>query len=83
MQIDLSKIFRAINKEPIIKIRKFFWVVLAEVIRLTSNDRTSTFKMHMRSLEDIRTREISVLKTLHLYLKKTSKILVIILQYYH
>ena len=30
VQIDLSKIFRAINKEPIIKIRKFFWVVLAE-----------------------------------------------------
>lgn len=73
VQIDLSKIFRAINKEPIIKIRKFFWVVLAEVIRLTSNDRTSTFKMHMRSLEDIRTREISVLKTFASVSKKNIK----------
>lgn len=73
VQVDLSKIFRAINKEPIVKIRKFFWIVLAEVIRLTSNDRTSTFKMHMRSLEDIKLRDVSVLKTFTSVSKKNIK----------
>lgn len=53
IQIELSKIYRAIRKEESLKIRKFFWIVLAETIRLTSNDRTSTFKMHMRPIEEI------------------------------
>ena len=73
VQIDLSKIFRAISKESIIRIRKFFWIVLAEVIRLTSNDRTSTFKMHMRSLEDIKSREVSAIKTFTSISKKNIK----------
>lgn len=73
VQIDLSKIFRSINKEPTVKIRKFFWIVLAEVIRLTSNDRTSTFKMHIRSLEDINSREVSALKTFVSISKKNIK----------
>ncbi|MDD2530722.1 MAG: hypothetical protein PHN41_05780 [Bacteroidales bacterium] len=63
IQIELSKIYRAIRKESNLKIRKFFWIVLAETIRLTSNDRTSTFKMHMRSIEEIMTRHISAIKT--------------------
>ena len=57
IQIELSKIYRAIRKESNLKIRKFFWIVLAETIRLTSNDRTSTFKMHMRSIEEIMTKQ--------------------------
>jgi len=63
IQIDLSKIFRAIRFEKSLKIRKFFWVVLAETIRISSNDRTSTFKLHIRSVEDIQNRKISALKT--------------------
>lgn len=62
-QIELSKLYRAIRKEPKLKIRKFFWVALAETIRLTSNDRTSTFKMHMRPIDEINSRYISVIKT--------------------
>ncbi|WP_163409011.1 TRM11 family methyltransferase [Flavobacterium ajazii] len=62
-QIELSKIHRAIRREKSLKIRKFFWVALAETIRLTSNDRTSTFKMHMRPIEEINSRQISALKT--------------------
>lgn len=59
VQVELSKIHRAIRKENDLFLRKFFWVALAEVIRLTSNDRTSTFKMHIRSSEDINSRKLS------------------------
>lgn len=63
IQIELSKIYRAIADEQSLKIRKFFWIALAETVRLTSNDRTSTFKMHMRPLDEINSREISAIKT--------------------
>ena len=62
IQVELSKIYRAVRKEPILKIRKFYWVALAETIRLTSNDRTSTFKMHMRPIEEIKSRQVSAMK---------------------
>lgn len=73
IQIELSKIYRAICKEQSLKIRKFFWVVLAETIRLTSNDRTSTFKMHMRPIEEINTRLVSAIKTFTTVSKKNIK----------
>ena len=73
IQVELSKIYRAIRREPNIKIRKFFWVALAETIRLTSNDRTSTFKMHMRPIEEINSRQISAIKTFTSVSKKNIK----------
>lgn len=73
VQIDLSKIYRAIRREPNLRIRKFFWVALAETIRLTSNDRTSTFKMHMRPIEEISTRQVSAVKTFGSISKKNIK----------
>ncbi|WP_276378920.1 hypothetical protein [Flavobacterium sp. H4147] len=73
IQIELSKIYRAIRSEQSLKIRKFFWVALAETIRLTSNDRTSTFKMHMRPIEEINSRQISALKTFLSVSKKNIK----------
>ena len=72
-QIELSKIYRAIRREQSLSIRKFFWVVLAETIRLTSNDRTSTFKMHMRPIEEINSRQVSALKTFVSVSKKNIK----------
>ena len=73
IQVELSKIYRAIRREHNLKIRKFFWVVLAETIRLTSNDRTSTFKMHMRPIEEINSRQISAIKTFTSISKKNIK----------
>lgn len=52
-QRDLSKIRRAIIQVPEKKYRYFFWVTMSETIRLCSNDRTSTFKLHRRTQEDI------------------------------
>lgn len=61
-QIDLSIIRRAIMKEPNQMFRNFFWVIIAEVIRTGSNDRTSTFKLHKRSDDDIKRRNIDNIK---------------------
>ena len=61
IQIDLSKIRRAILHVAFSEIRCFFWVVFSEVIRTSSNDRTSTFKLHQRSVENIEERNIDVI----------------------
>jgi len=47
-QIGLSRIRRAIMAEDSPVTRRFLWVALAETVRLTSNSRTSTFKLHIR-----------------------------------
>ncbi len=56
---ELSKIVRAIRNEDTLAIRRFYWVILAETVRLSSNDRTSTFKLHARHKDDIAKRDIS------------------------
>lgn len=53
VQIALSKVRRAIREEGTLWARRFFWVALAETARVTSNSRTSTFKLHIRTQEDI------------------------------
>lgn len=63
VQKELSKLRRAILMEENLSTRKFFWIALAEVIRNCSNDRTSTFKMHIRTNEDIENRKILPIST--------------------
>lgn len=63
IQIDLSKIRRAIKQLECDEIRCFFWVVFSEVIRTGSNDRTSTFKLHQRTNENIKERNIDVINS--------------------
>jgi hypothetical protein len=53
IQIALSKVRRAIREEAAPWARRFFWVALAEIARATSNSRTSTSKLHIRTQEDI------------------------------
>lgn len=62
IQIALSKIRRAIQAVEITSIRYFLWVIMSEVIRTGSNDRTSTFKLHRRTDEDIQKRKVNVTK---------------------
>lgn len=62
IQIDLSRIRRAIQAVDSQIIRFFLWVIMSEVIRTGSNDRTSTFKLHRRSEENIQKRDIKVIK---------------------
>ena len=62
IQIGLSKIRRAIQTVDSQLIRYFLWVIMSEVIRTGSNDRTSTFKLHRRSEEDIQKRDVNIIK---------------------
>jgi len=62
VQRDLSRLHRAILSQPG-EARPFLWVILAETIRLTSNDRTSTYKLHARTQEQIAARELAPLAT--------------------
>jgi len=71
VQIELSKLHRAIRQESNLEVRRFLWVTLAEVIRLTSNDRTSTFKMHIRSKDEIENRNLSPIKYFFSILKRS------------
>lgn len=63
IQIALSKIRRAIREEDTLWARRFFWVALAETARATSNSRTSTFKLHIRTQEDIGSRTCNPMST--------------------
>lgn len=56
---ELSRLRRAIRKCGPIWVRRFMWVTLAETVRLTSNDRTSTYKLHARPVDDIVKRTLS------------------------
>jgi hypothetical protein len=53
IQVELSKIRKAIENESSLWVRRFYWLVLAETVRLTSNSRLSTYKLHIMKLEDI------------------------------
>lgn len=62
---DLSRIRRAIQKESNLWVRRMLWVALAETVRLTSNSRTSTFKLHVRSKEDLAARNMGTIAEFH------------------
>ena len=56
--IKLTRLVRAIRSEDALWCRRFFWVALAETVRLASNSRTSTFKLHVRPADEIISRAI-------------------------
>lgn len=59
VSVALSKIRRAIMVQEDIRIRRILWAILAETIRLTSNDRTTTYKLHARPIDEIERRNVS------------------------
>jgi hypothetical protein len=56
VQIGLSRLHRAIGARRNGNHRRFWWVALAETVRLSSNSRTSTVKLHLRPQSEIDTR---------------------------
>lgn len=60
---QLSRLRRAIRRVNHDWCRRALWTALAETIRLTSNSRTSTFKLHIRSKPDLDTRNVVPLQT--------------------
>lgn len=57
--LELSRLRRAIRGCDDLWVRRFLWVTLAETVRLTSNDRTSTYKLHARPAAEIQRRLLS------------------------
>ena len=69
-QVNLSQIRRAVSAEPSAWARRFFWVAVADTVRLCSNSRTSTFKLHKRHLNDLAKREVDVKATFERVLRR-------------
>lgn len=47
VMVQLSRLRHAIMQEEDPRVRRFLWVCLAETVRLVSNSRISTFKLHL------------------------------------
>lgn len=60
---DLARLRTSIQAERTLLIRRFLWICLAETIRLVSNSRTSTFKLHIYEPSMLRTRRPDAIAT--------------------
>lgn len=60
---DLLRLRQAIGKQRPRRTRRFLWVCLAETIRLVSNSRTSTVKLHIYAPDVLETRRPDALRT--------------------
>lgn len=54
--LDLTRLRFAISLLPDLEVRQYFWVCLAETVRLVSNSRISTFKLHAYTPEVLAVR---------------------------
>lgn len=50
---DLSRIRTSIIAESSIEYRRFFWATFCEVVRIVSNSRDCTYKLHIKEKKDI------------------------------
>jgi len=62
----LCKLRRAILDRPFARTRRVWWIILAETVRLVSNSRTSTVKLHLRSADEIASRPDPVARFLEI-----------------
>ncbi|KRM87640.1 DNA methyltransferase [Lacticaseibacillus thailandensis] len=60
---SLTKVRNAILHEDDIWIRRYLWICMSEVIYYHSNDRTSTFKMHVKPNSQIKNIKDDVIET--------------------
>lgn len=58
----LARLRGAIKEQGDLDTRRFLWICLAETIRLVSNSRISTFKLHTYTAEDIAKRVTDAIK---------------------
>ena len=70
---QLSRIRRTIRRVDHAWCRRVLWTGLAETVRLTSNSRTSTFKLHVRSKDDLKSRKVNPLETFATVLSDMTK----------
>lgn len=60
---ELSKIRLCIVQEIDVKYRRFFWVTFAEIAKEADNARSSTFKLHIKTEETIKTTNYDCIKS--------------------
>lgn len=60
---ELSHLRAAIRRQAGRPTRRFLWVCLAATVRLVSNSRTSTFKLHVYSAEVLKDRDVGAIDT--------------------
>lgn len=80
--IELSRVCRAIRRTKSLEMRRLLWVAFADAVRLTSNSRTSTYKLHIRDEADIARRmervgeriEVAMRRVISLYTKNASSL---------
>ena len=70
--VALSKVRRAIQSQPQVEVRQVCWVAFAETIRVSSNSRTSTFKLHTRPSAEIKGRVLDPIDTFLTILRNNS-----------
>ena len=51
---DLTILRNAIKKDTQVEIRRFFWATFCEVVRIVSNSRDCTYKLHIKDEEEIK-----------------------------
>jgi DNA modification methylase len=59
---DLITLRKAIRYEKDIQIRRFFWVCFADTIKKYSNTRSTTFKLHVKEKDKIKTMDNNSIK---------------------
>jgi len=69
---QLSKLRRAIQMIEPIAIRRYLWICLAETVRLVSNSRISTFKLHMYDSTTLASRSPNAFKVFDAVCKANS-----------
>ena len=72
---SLSHIRNAILSEQDIWIRRFLWICMSEIIYNYSNDRSSTFKLHIKTKDKIEQIKNNVLEDFRLIVLKKYKLL--------
>lgn len=58
---DLSRIRAGIIAEELVEYRRFFWASFCEVVRIVSNSRDCTYKLHIKEEEDIDAYDINAI----------------------
>ena len=59
---DLSRIRAGIIAEETIEYRRFFWASFCEVVRIVSNSRDCTYKLHIKEKKDIDAYSLDALR---------------------
>jgi site-specific DNA-methyltransferase (cytosine-N4-specific) len=75
VQVALSKLRRSVDRCSDVRVRRFWWVVMAETTRLVSNSRTSTVKLHIRPRAEIEARTNDAVATFGCIARRSLRVL--------